>query len=272
MMKKNEGTKKRSKRKHESDDEDDEEEEETLTNDPYAFIDDPEFGLNEDYEEQQKAYAEQQVEKRKKVKLDPDAGTIAYKKTNTTAVLTNLTVVPLDTIGKHWEDIKGNQEFGTYATKVVVDGQPFYFRANNTQDIGLAPMYIGEDEDSETYSSSTFRKFVEIGAELDEIVEKADDKAKLRKRMGKAILNALKGPTFGQTTTKSDDLREKDRFLFRQAVAEIAAIWTLDLFRSGKNREKILAHQQELLTSTKPFREIFKEGVYLGMKAATLRT
>lgn len=235
--------------------------------DPYAYLDDEDFGKNEDYEEEIKKYNKQQVEKKKNTKEDPKASTITYSHTSGKKE-EQLTVHGLDWMGQNWTNLKGNLQFGTYATTVVVDGQPFYFRAQNTMDVGLAPMTLGTK--SGTYVSSKNRPFKEIASELDYVVATSKDK-KIRSKIGKSILNAIKGKTLGTTTTNFKGMEEDQLFMVQSLIAEIAAIWALDLFRSEGNQDVVLQHQEELLTGTKTFTQILTQGVYMGMKAVDLR-
>jgi len=233
-------------------------------------MDDENYGINEKYEEEQKEYSEQQVAKRRKVAEDPNATTITYAKSGDQGE-TQLTVRTMAWISQNWANVKGNQEFKTYATVVKVDELPFYFRANNTKDVGLAPMSLGKKD--KTYISSTFRKFETIGSELDSLVSNADDSKKMRRRIGKSILGAIETEANrGCTTTNFTNLQDTDLYLVRSAIAEVAAIWALDLCRAEDKWTEVLEHQKLLLLGKETFRQIFKPGGYWGMKAADLRS
>src|SRR5262249_35051986 len=153
--------------------------------DPFAYMDKAGYGLNPQYEKQWEAYNEQQVEKQKQVGEDPEARTITYAKSGKGRKKTTLKVRSFGWMEKNWSNVRGNSTFGTYATMLTVDDNPFVFRANNTKDVGLAPMTLGLGD---TYVSSTFRSFRIIGSELDTFI---GDDPERRKAVGKSILKAL---------------------------------------------------------------------------------
>src|SRR5262245_2386670 len=263
-------TRKKNKKKRKRSEVEKDEQTVSLYVDKFAYMDDENYGINEKYEEERKEYSEQQVAKRRKVEEDPNATTITYVKSGNQTE-TQLTVRTMAWMSQNWTNVKGNQEFGTYATVVKVDEQPFYFRANNTKDVGLASMSLGEKD--KTYVSSTFRSFETIGSELNSLVSTADDSKKMRKRIGQSILGAIKTEaSFGCTTTNFTNLQDADLYWVQSMIAEVAAIWALDLCRAEDNWAKVLEHQKSLLLGKQTFTQIFKPGVYLGMKAADLRS
>lgn len=236
--------------------------------DPYG-IDEDDFGENPDYPTQLRAYTKQQVRKKQKVKEDPDATRITYQQS--TGSQQELVVRTMGWMETNWNNVKGNTEWGTYATSITVGDSPFYFRANNTMDVGLSPMTLGDTESSTTYVSAKARNFKDIGAELDHVIgeQKKKKRKALRKEIGRSILEAIKSR--GKTTPVLKGLKKEDRYLVKELIAELAAIWIVDLYRSEGKQEKVLAHQEELLTGTDSFSDILQEGVYLGMKAKDLR-
>jgi len=237
--------------------------------DPHG-IDEEDFGENPGYGEQLKAYTKQQVKKKLKVKEDPGASTITYEQSK--GIQQDLVVRSMTWMGTNWENVKGNKEWGTYATSITVGGSPFYFRANNTMDVGLSPMALGSSESGTTYISSKARNFKDIGDELDYVIAqqaKKSDRTALRAEIGRSILEAIKSR--GKTTPTLKGLDEGDAYLVKELIAELAAIWIIDLYRSEGNEDKVLDHQEELLTGTMSFADILKPGVYLGMKAKDLK-
>lgn len=238
--------------------------------DEYAYLEEEGFGENPDYGEQLEAYTKQQVKKRKLVKEDPNATQITYQQS--TGDEQTLTVRGFDWMKDNWSNVKGNLTFGTYAMSINVGGSPFYFRANNTMDVGLSPMTVGDPtEEGTTYVSSKARTFQEIGYELDFAIKKAKSsyRAKLRAEVGRSILKAIEGA--GSTTVKFKGLDSGTQLLIKELIAELSGIWLLDLYRSEGNEKKVLKHQKELLESEMSFAEILKPGVYMGMNAKDLR-
>lgn len=95
----------------------------------------------------------------------------------------------------------------------------------------------------------------------------------MRQKIGASILNAIKiKEKLGCTSTEITTLVDEDLYWVQSMIAEVSAIWGLDLCRAEDKREKVLKHQEDLLTGKKGFKEIFTPGVYLGMTAQGLRS
>jgi hypothetical protein len=227
--------------------------------DPFTFLDDPNFGKTKNYEKKRAKFDRQQHEKFKKVKKK--LGNLEKIPHVSSKKKTELGILDTETFLKSFESLKGNTESENFVLKVAVSGETHLFKTSYNQDVGLAPLYLGEDE---LFRATKNRPFIEIAGDLDDFID--GDKS-LRKQVG-AMVKAARD---GKEATWSKKPKKKKRLTLESAIAELAIIFRLDLARAGEYSDQARSHQNALLRdSSLGFQDMLAEH-YIGIKAARLR-